>query len=91
MRGRPWFRRLGSTVIQEPGVPRDARGRPRWRFGDVVGPAKFCACETVNKVVKSHVHPKVLPFVQEPGRWRLYFVPDYLLSVIYLQLQLVLT
>lgn len=87
----PWFWRLGSTVIQEPGVLRDARGQPRWRFGDVVGPAKFYVCETLNKELKGHVHPKVLPFVQDPELWRLYFVPDCLLAAIYLQLQLILT
>ena len=87
----PWFWRLGSTVIQDPRVLRDAQGHPRWRFGDVLGPARFYVCEELNKEVKGHVHPKVLPFVDDPDLWRLYLVPDCVLSVVYLQLQLVLT
>ncbi len=86
-----WFWRLGATVIQDSGVLRDASGQRRWRFGDVVGPARFYACEALNKEVNGHVHPKVLPFVDDPELWRLYFVPDCVLAAIYLQLQLVLT
>ncbi|MDP9364695.1 MAG: hypothetical protein M3Q10_10815 [Chloroflexota bacterium] len=87
----PWFWRLGPTVIRDPGVLRDARGHPRWRFGDVLGPARFYVCEALNREIKGHVHPKVLPFVGDPGLWRLYLVPDCVLSVVYLQLQLILT
>ena len=83
----PWFWRLGRHNINKREVLYDHRGRLRWRFGDVVGPAHYYVCEALNEAVEGHVQPRLMPFATRK-LWRLYFVPDSLLATIYLQLQI---
>lgn len=89
-RDRPlWFWEMGYFPIDERSGLLDPTGQPHWDFGDVAGPAWFYVCEELNESVKGHVNPKLLPFVDEELA-RVYFVPDCLLSTIYLQMQMTL-
>lgn len=52
----------------------------RWQRGDVVEPAKYYVCQQVNKRLEGHVHPQVLPFVQD----EVYLFPKTLLVAMWL-------
>lgn len=78
----PWRR------VVKPRVLRDATGRPRWKSGDVIGPAHYYLCDEINKSLKGHVNAKLMPFARA-DLFRVYTVPDCLLAAIYLQLQLI--
>jgi hypothetical protein len=94
--GLAWFWKIPWRRIHEPGALHDARwaaiipeGRPRWNAGEVIGPAHFYVSEELNRAVKGHVNTKLMPFAPSE-LFRVYVVPDCLLAVIYLQLQLIM-
>ena len=86
----PWFWRLGWRLINEHTGLHDGAGRQRWKFGDVLGPAWWYMCDVLNKEVEGHVSPRLMPFAP-PELQRVYYVPDCLRSIIYFQLQLIVT
>ncbi|MDP9366177.1 MAG: hypothetical protein M3Q10_18480 [Chloroflexota bacterium] len=82
--GVPW---LDRKRIVEPDVLTRPDGRPRWRHGDVIGPAQFYVCDELNKAVRGHIQTKLMPFAAG-HLFRIYIVPDCLRATIYYQLQL---
>jgi hypothetical protein len=83
----PWFWKLGRHHIVQPDILYDAKDRTRWRFGDVIEPARFYLFEELNRAVKGHVTTRLMPFASGELH-RVYVVPDCLEATIYLQLQL---
>ena len=52
----------------------------RWRFGDVIAPAKYYVCREVNKRLEGHVSPEVFPFVNG----KIFLRPDSLYAALWL-------
>ena len=52
----------------------------RWRRGDIIEPAKYYVCHQVNKRLEGHVHPQVLPLLQD----EVYLFPKTLLAAMWL-------
>lgn len=86
----PWYWQLGRHNVNRREVLHDHRGKLRWRFGDPIQPAYYYVCEALNGEVEGHVNPRLMAFAA-PELWRLYTVPDCLLSTMYLQLQMTAT
>ena len=59
----------------------------RWRHGDPVEPARYFVHREVNRRLKGHVSPAVLPF----RKGEIFFFPDCLLSAVYTQFMLELS
>ena len=59
----------------------------RWKHGDPVEPARYFVHREVNKLLRGHVSPAVLPF----RRGEIFFFPDCLLSSLYTQFMLELS
>ncbi len=57
----------------------DAELLNRWQFGDPLEPARYYVHREVNKRLKDHVSPAVLPY----RKGEIYFFPDCLLSALY--------
>jgi len=53
-----------------------------WKPYSVIEPAKYYLCREVNKRLKGHVSPRVLPFLKD----KICFFPDTLLSAMWLML-----
>ena len=52
----------------------------RWKRGDVVEPARYYVIDEVNKHLKGHVSPKILPYFEN----RVFLFPDSLLSALWI-------
>ena len=77
------------TETDDPAVLRKATGRLRWPTRDVLGPALFYLCQTLNKAVRGRVHAKLMPFAHRQNEGvPLDFEADSLLTSLYLMLQL---
>jgi hypothetical protein len=55
-----------------------------WKYNDVIGPARYYLCEQINKRLKGHVNPGILPFLDG----EIYMFPDCLRSAMYVLLAL---
>lgn len=51
----------------------------RWQYNQWIEPAKYYVCKEVNKQLKGHVYPQVLPFLED----KVYLFPDSLLSALW--------
>ena len=56
----------------------------QWKYKDVLGPARYYLCEQINKHLKGHVNPGILPFLDG----EIYMFPDCLRSAMYVMLAL---
>lgn len=56
----------------------------QWKYNDVVGPTRYYLCEQINKRLKGHVNPGILPFLDG----EIYMFPDCLRSALYVLLAL---
>jgi hypothetical protein len=74
--------RYGELLAQRGKVPYKAELLDRWQKDDAIEPAKYYLCKEVNKGLKGHVSPQVLPFLKD----RICLFPDTLLSAMWLML-----
>jgi len=56
----------------------------QWKYKDVFGPARYFLCDQINKQLKGHVSPGILPFLDG----EIYMFPDCLRSAMYVLLAL---
>jgi len=56
----------------------------QWKYKDVIGPARYYLCDQINKRLKNHVSPSILPFLDG----EIYMFPDSLLSAMYVMFAL---
>ena len=56
----------------------------QWKYRDVIGPARYFLCDQINKRLKGHVNPGILPFLDG----EIYMFPDCLRSAMYVLLAL---
>ena len=75
------------TVLAHEEVGSDIELLERWKHGDPVEPARYFVHREVNKCLRGHVSPAVLPF----RKGEIFFFPDCLLSSLYTQLMLELS
>ena len=75
------------VVVAHEEIDGDKALMERWRHGDPVEPARYFVHREVNRRVRGHVSPTVLPF--RNGEIR--FFPDCLLSALYTQFMLALS
>ena len=75
--GRRWYSE--ATVLAYEENPSDVELLERWRHGDPVEPARYFVHREVNKHLRGHVSPAVLPY----RKGDIYFFPDCLRGALY--------
>ena len=85
MAGR--MRHWGATVLAHEDNSTDVELLERWEHGDPVEPARYFVHREVNRRLRGHVSPAVLPF----RKGEIFFFPDCLLSSLYTQFMLELS
>ncbi len=81
------IRHCGVTLLAHEENGSDIDLLERWKHGDPVEPARYFVHREVNKRLRGHVSPAVLPF----RKGEIFFFPDCLLSSIYTQFMLELS
>lgn len=72
-----------QSLIASESLP-DGVSCTQWKYKDVIGPARYYLCDQINKRLKNHVSPSILPFLDG----EIYMFPDSLLSAMYVMLAL---
>ena len=73
-----------ATVLAHEKIENSVELLERWRHGDPLEPVRYFVHLEINKRVKEHVSPAVLPF----RKGEIHFFPDCLLSALYTHLML---
>ena len=77
----------GVTVLAHEENGNDIELLEHWKHGDPIEPARYYVHREVNKRIRGHVSPAVLPF----RKGEIFFFPDCLLSSLYTQFMLELS
>ena len=78
---------LEVTVLANEEIGSDIELLERWKYGDPLEPARYFLHREVNKLLRGHVSPSVLPF----RKGEIFFFPDCLLSSLYTHFMLELS